>query len=209
MTNDDFTHYILGLGEKYQVRINAQYLAAVSMGTSKDANAIVVWYNNQPFHTAPLSLNLVQNAIVRAMVDPECSIEVVNKPVPFTITSRINFLEAGNNIGFQLASNLGFAMAFVAAFYIMFYIKERETKAKLLQFVSGVNVFTFWMTSFIWDYITYFITTILLVLTLALFQEDGWSTPTELGRTLLVFLLFGFAMLPMTFLAAKFFTIPS
>lgn len=87
--------------------------------------------------------------------------------------------------------------------------QERECKAKLLQFVSGVNVFTFWMTSFLWDYFTYFITTILLVITLALFQEDGWSTPAELGRTLVVFLLFGFAMLPMTFLAAKFFTIPS
>lgn len=87
--------------------------------------------------------------------------------------------------------------------------QERECKAKLLQFVSGVNVFTFWMTSFLWDYFTYFITTILLVATLAAFQEDGWSSPAELGRTLLVFLLFGFAMLPMTFLAAKFFTIPS
>lgn len=123
VTKDDFSQYILGLGEKYQIRINAQYLVATSIGRTNGTNEIIAWFNNQPFHTAPLALNLVHNAIVRAMVGNDHSIRVINKPLPFTMESRINFLEAGNNIGFQLASNLGFAMAFVAAFYVMFYIK--------------------------------------------------------------------------------------
>lgn len=121
--DENFTDYILNMAEKYQVRINSQYLAAVSMDTVNGTESIIAWFNNQPFHTAPLTLNLVHNAIVRAFLGRDHSIRIINKPIPFTINSRINFLEAGNNLGFQLASNVGFAMAFVAAFYVMFYIK--------------------------------------------------------------------------------------
>lgn len=89
------------------------------------------------------------------------------------------------------------------------FFQERECKAKLLQFVSGVNVFTFWVTSFLWDFITFVITSVLLVITMAVFQEDGWSSPAELGRFFTVLILFGFSMLPMTFIASMFFSVPS
>lgn len=121
--DDNFTDYILKLATKYQLRINSQYLAAISFDSVNGTESIIAWFNNQPFHTAPLTLNLVHNAIVRAFLGNDHSIRVINKPIPFTINSRINFLEAGNSLGFQLASNVGFAMAFVAAFYVMFYIK--------------------------------------------------------------------------------------
>lgn len=82
-------------------------------------------------------------------------------------------------------------------------------KAKLLQFVSGVNVFTFWITSFLWDYLTFMFTVALLICTLVSFQEEGWSTAAELGRTSIILLLFGFAMLPMMYIGSMFFTVPS
>lgn len=75
--------------------------------------------------------------------------------------------------------------------------------------MSGVNVFTFWITSFLWDFSTYIATAVLLIITLAVFQEEGWSSPDELGRTFTVLILFGFAMLPMTFIASMFFSVPS
>lgn len=105
------------------VRINSQYLAAISFGVVNGTESIIAWFNNQPFHTAALSLNLVNNAVVRAALGSDHSIRVINKPVPFTIHSQMKMLEAGNNIGFQLASNVGSAMAFVTAFYVMYYIK--------------------------------------------------------------------------------------
>lgn len=84
---------------------------------------------------------------------------------------------------FQIAMELGYGMAFVASFYILFYIKERVSKSKHLQFVSGVNAFIFWGTSFLCDLITYLITIIFLLITLAVLQEDGFKTPDELGKT--------------------------
>lgn len=115
-------HHILQLSKTMLIRINSQYLAAATVGKF-DNDTIIGWFNNQPFHTAPLTLNLIHNAVVRAVLDKEHSIRVINAPLPFTIESRLSLLTAGNNIGFQLATNIGFAMAFVAAFYVMFYVK--------------------------------------------------------------------------------------
>lgn len=57
----NFTDYILALGQKIQVRINSRYLASASFTNEK----ITAWLNNQPLHTAPLTVNLVHNAIVK------------------------------------------------------------------------------------------------------------------------------------------------
>lgn len=205
---EDIQSYYLRLAETLIVRMNAQYLAAASIGKYENGT-LIAWFNGQPLHTAPLSLNLLHNALFRAMIGEEYSVKVTNYPMPFTTKSRMQMLAGGNNLGFQLATNVGFAMAFVSAFYVMFYIKERESKAKLLQFVSGVNVFTFWITSFIWDYFTFFLTAVLMVVTIGIFREEGWSTAPELGRAAVIFLLFGFGALPMTFIASLVFNVPS
>lgn len=110
------------MAETHLVRLNSQYLVAISRNDSEN-NQLIAWYNNQPFHTAPLSINMVHNAMLHSLVGSDHNIRVFNKPLPFTFDSRISMLMAGNNMGFQLATNISFAMAFVSAFYVMFYIK--------------------------------------------------------------------------------------
>jgi ATP-binding cassette subfamily A (ABC1) protein 3 len=90
-----------------------------------------------------------------------------------------------NPMVLQIAIMLGFGMAFVASFYILFYIRERVSKAKHLQFVSGVNVVVFWGTSFLCDMATYLLTVIAILITFAILQEDGFKTPDELGESAL------------------------
>lgn len=118
-------------------------------------------------------------------------------------------LQTGNNLGFQLAFNVGFAMAFVASFYIIFYIKERTTKSKLLQFVSGVNVVSYWLTAFLWDYLIFIGISILLIGTIGAFQEDGYKTFHDLSLMLLILLFFGFAVLPLIYVASFTFGSPA
>lgn len=57
----NFTKYILDLGETLQVRINARYIAAATVSEGK----ITAWLNNQPLHSAPLTVNLVHNAMAK------------------------------------------------------------------------------------------------------------------------------------------------
>lgn len=44
-----------------------------------------------------------------------------------------------------------FAMSFVPASFVLYLIQERVTKAKHLQFVSGVSPLVYWLTNFFWD----------------------------------------------------------
>lgn len=44
-----------------------------------------------------------------------------------------------------------FAMSFVPASFVVFLIEERVSKAKHLQFVSGMKPITYWLGNFAWD----------------------------------------------------------
>lgn len=59
--NQNFTDFILDLGRKIQVRINSRYLASATISNEN----ITAWLNNQPLHTAPLTVNLVHNAMIK------------------------------------------------------------------------------------------------------------------------------------------------
>jgi len=47
-----------------------------------------------------------------------------------------------------------FAMSFVPASFTLFLIEERVSKAKHLQFVSGVKPITYWLANFSWDMVS-------------------------------------------------------
>ncbi|XP_055599073.1 phospholipid-transporting ATPase ABCA3-like isoform X2 [Uranotaenia lowii] len=195
--------YILALSTANIGRVNRQYMTATTAGDNT-----TVWFNAQGFHTAPLGISIFYNALLK-LVCPDCEIVTVNKPLPYRPNTRFIQLQSGNNLGFQLSFNTGFAMSFIVAMYIMFYIKERTSRAKLLQFVSGISVFTFWCVSFIWDYFTFLITALVYLGTLAIYQEEGWATPEDLSRVLSIMVVFGFAFLPLTYLCSFWFDVPS
>lgn len=197
--------YYLKKSKQFLSRVNSRYLYGVTIETPN----ITVWYNNQPYHSSPISLGILHNAILGTVSGRNVTINVSNKPLPYRTESRMMMLQAGNNLGFQLSFNIGFAMAFVASFFIIIYIKERVTKAKLLQFVSGINVLMYWCTAFLWDYFLFVIIALLMTITIGLFQEDGYSTFEQLGRIYFVLIMFGFAVLPFIYIAAFFFNAPA
>lgn len=124
--DEGFEKYILNQGKAMLATVDAFYLTAATLTAQLNGSeAILAWFNNQPLHTAPLTLNLVHNAVVRSILGSDHSIHIINNPLPFRPDSKRAMLdiEASSNIGFQLATNLTFAMSFVAAFYVLFYIR--------------------------------------------------------------------------------------
>lgn len=77
-------------------------------------------------------------------------------------------------------------MAFVSSFYVLFYVKERISGSKHLQYVSGVNVSTLWSVSFLWDFVLYLIICFFLLASLLAFQEDGYDTVSDMSMYLVV-----------------------
>lgn len=174
-----------------------------------NSSQIIAWFNNQPFHTSTLSMNMVHNAMIRSKLGSKYGIHLANHPLPFRVESAFSLLRSTNAMGFQLATNISFAMAFVSSLYVMFYIRERVSKAKLQQYISGLNVSTFWMASFLFDFITFIVSAFILILVLWAFQEDGWQNFQQISPAFVSLAVFGLAMLPIIYLASLFITIPS
>lgn len=202
-TNDkNFTEYILELGKTRQSTVNDRYMVAATITNQN----MIAWFNNQPLHTAPLTVNMLHNAMARHLLGPNTKIEVTNYPLPYSPKTVLSTLSEGSNLGSQLTSNLCFSLCFVTTMYIFMLIKERVSRAKLLQFVSGVQICTFWLSQFLWDIFTFFVTVTIVILVIACFQEDGFSYPGELIRYFVILIIFGCSALPMTYLLSLVFT---
>lgn len=91
----------------------------------------------------------------------------------------------------------------------VFLVKERVTNAKHLQFVSGVHFATFWLANIIWDFVNFLIPCVGILVTFLCFHEDGFISAGQQGRFVLVFLLYGWAMLPLMYLLSFLFSIPA
>lgn len=48
-------------------------------------------------------------------------------------------------------------MSFIPASFVLYLIQERVTKAKHLQFVSGVSPVVYWVANFFWDMVKIYI----------------------------------------------------
>ncbi|XP_058130691.1 phospholipid-transporting ATPase ABCA1-like [Anopheles ziemanni] len=178
------------------------------VGATITRDNLTAWFNNEALHSPPVALLMMHNALLATFTgSSNFSIGLTNYPLPYTDDTRLQLMRRFNNLGFQLAYYTGFAMSFVVGFYVIFYIRERVTKAKLLQLVSGVSRVSYWLTGFIWDYLTYAFVCIFIIITVAIFQEPGFSTAGEVFRLYSVFLFVGVPALPLTYLVTLYYNV--
>ena len=88
-------------------------------------------------------------------------------------------------------------------------MRERETRAKHLQMVSGLHFATYWLANFMGDLVNFLIPCAGILITFLIFNEDGLVSADQQGRFVLVFLLYAWAMLPLMYLLSYLFTVPS
>ncbi|XP_019867946.2 phospholipid-transporting ATPase ABCA3-like [Aethina tumida] len=171
---------------------------------------ITAYFNNDALHSPGVTTSYVLNAVYRVLTDcPTCTITFNNYPLPYSTETQFQLLSSGQNLGFQLAFNVGFSMAFAASIFILFIIRERVSKSKHLQLVSGVKVSIFWCVTYICDFLVYIGMAIVFMVTLICFSQDGYKTTDEIGRALLILLAFGFSIIPLMYWSGFAFEVPS
>uniref|UniRef100_A0A6P7GKL5 ATP-binding cassette sub-family A member 3-like n=1 Tax=Diabrotica virgifera virgifera TaxID=50390 RepID=A0A6P7GKL5_DIAVI len=213
---DNITSVLLDKTEHHPILVTRRYQAAATFGESGIPDLpfnlpnLTAWFNNNPFHSPAVSLSLMLNSIYRKLGGcDDCTIEFTNSPLPYSAATQASQLLTVQNIGFQLSFNIGFSMSFVASFYVLFVIRENRCKSKHLQFVSGVKVYVFWLTAAFCDMLTYLFTVFVLMITMVMFQEDGFKSGSDISRMFFILFYFGWAFLPMFYLSSYFFQVPS
>ena len=78
-------------------------------------------------------------------------------------------------MGLNVAFNLLFGMAFLASSFVVFVVQERTNGAKHVQLVSGVDPFSYWTASWMWDLINFTFPCICIIILFACFDVPAYT----------------------------------
>lgn len=193
--NENMQSFILRKSNESLTNVNRKFIIAATIKSS----GIVAWFNGQPYHSLPLTLSMINRAILKSLAGNDHDIHVTNKPFIFSKSEDGN--RARSDTGDIVTPLLVFflLMTHWPSVFIGFYIKERESRAKLLQLISGANRFVYWLTSFLFDFLLYLIIICVLVGIVGAYQRTHLSTSAELGTILIILVFYGIATLPLIY----------
>lgn len=168
---------------------------------------MTAYFDNEAYHAAPLTINVLFNAILRSFCE-SCSLAVQNYPV---MQQKGNTPDNQNpDIGdVQFPITLGMILAIFIPMFIVHYVKERTSRAKLLQIVSGIDIFVFWSASFLWDMIVFLVFVALYFIGIVASKVEFWSEGATLVNLFILLIIFGFSVLPVVYVASFLFRVPS
>lgn len=186
--NPDMDTYLGDIGAEDFDAYSRYYMTAAvfvgdhELGLCNETSLAVAYFNNEAFHTTATTLSMASNAILQCVMGSDYSVTAANHPLPRESSTVVEEeIDTSSIMGFIVAYQISFGMAFVVGSFILFLIKERVTKSKHIQFASGVNVFNFWMSTFTWDMINYLIPCLLLFPVFAIFGVDAFIEGTNAG----------------------------
>ncbi|KAL3853222.1 hypothetical protein ACJMK2_016778 [Sinanodonta woodiana] len=180
---------------------NKRYIVAGSFDYSNTSTLTAnAHYNGQPYHGPGISLTYVMNGLM-GYYNSSYTISTTNHPLPKKVTDNTQQLyNSAIDTAFNVAISILFGMAFMAASFIIFLIKERSNGAKHLQVVSGVGSLAFWFSTFLWDMINYIIPVFAILIVFAAFQTEAYTQDGHLGYVFLIFLMYGWSILPFVYM---------
>uniref|UniRef100_A0A3Q2CDC7 ATP-binding cassette, sub-family A (ABC1), member 4b n=1 Tax=Cyprinodon variegatus TaxID=28743 RepID=A0A3Q2CDC7_CYPVA len=175
---------------------------------------VKVWYNNKGWHAMVAFMNVANNAILRAFLPSfanpfEYGITAINHPLNLTKEQLSEVTVLTTSVDAVVAICVIFAMSFIPAGFVLYLIQERVTKAKHLQFVSGVSPLVYWVANFFWDMMNYFLSTAMVVGIFMAFDKKCYTSPTNLPALIGLLLLYGWSVTPMMYPMSYIFNIPS
>uniref|UniRef100_A0A182SLQ4 ABC transporter domain-containing protein n=1 Tax=Anopheles maculatus TaxID=74869 RepID=A0A182SLQ4_9DIPT len=167
----------------------------------------IVWYNNKGYHSMPTWLNMLDTAVLRAELDdPSYTIRTINHPLKIEEDdlSISSILQQIADAGISLIMLLAFSLVVAGA--SVYIVSERIRGEKLQQRLAGVNVFTYWTVTYIWDAMIFLIAVGLAVIVFKVFAIPAYVAREQLEGICLLLVFYGFASIPAVHLFEKLFT---
>ncbi|KAJ8374724.1 hypothetical protein SKAU_G00053040 [Synaphobranchus kaupii] len=175
---------------------------------------VKVWFNNKGWHAVTSFMNVMNNGLLRASLPagPERrrhGITAQNHPLNLTKEQLTEMAMMTTSVDVLVSICVIFAMSFVPASFVLFLIEERVSKAKHLQFVSGVKPLLYWLANFTWDMLNYAVPATMVVLIFIGFQQQSYVSKTNLPALVLLLMLYGWSITPLMYPASFLFSVPS
>ncbi|XP_047443764.1 phospholipid-transporting ATPase ABCA1 isoform X2 [Mugil cephalus] len=210
---------VMAIRTRYRVQQNSSLDHLLNrlpdvLGGMNSQNNVKVWYNNKGWHAMVSFVNVMNNGLLRASLPPgperrRHGITAYNHPLNLTKEQLTEIALMTTSVDVLVSICVIFAMSFVPASFVLFLIEERVSKAKHLQFVSGVKPILYWLANFVWDMLNYTVPATIVVLIFICFQQQSYVSETNLPALILLLLLYGWSITPLMYPASFVFTVPS
>uniref|UniRef100_A0A8I5U5U3 ABC transporter domain-containing protein n=1 Tax=Pongo abelii TaxID=9601 RepID=A0A8I5U5U3_PONAB len=171
-------------------------IIALSIESKANMVMLTALFNNEAYHSPSVALAMLDNMLFKSLSGANASLTVSNKPQP---PPDVKDNEEPEN-GQQLALNLQFGMALLISGFCLLTVTERTTKAKHIQFVSGVSVIVYWLSALLWDFIIFFASCCLVMVMIKYCKFDIYVTDYHILETMLIFMLYGWSAIPFVYL---------
>lgn len=104
----------------------------------------------------------------------------VNKPMTVPLATRVNLIEY--QVYFlRLPVTIGIIMPFTLSTFVIRRVEERGSHFYTLQKISGMKMYTFWILTFIWDMLTYFVYSLIFLLVMMFTTIEGFGLTPKLS----------------------------
>ncbi|XP_070635571.1 ATP-binding cassette sub-family A member 17-like isoform X1 [Bos indicus] len=178
------------------------YLVAISFDDMENHTVVTALFNNQAYHSTAQALALVDNVLFKLLSGPSASITVLNHPQPESSMETAEDILYEGPKGHYLVINLLFGMAFLSSSFSILTVKERGLKAKQVQFISGVHVATFWLSSLLWDLLSFLVPSLLLLVVFLYYDEEAFTHKENVRAVFLMLMLYAWAIIPFIYLTS-------
>ncbi|XP_063222748.1 phospholipid-transporting ATPase ABCA3-like [Bacillus rossius redtenbacheri] len=188
--------HLLALGEENVVHFREQLVAAAEFNaTGRGTVAANALYSSVLLHAAPVSLNLLDNALLHFLANESLSITAVNHPFPSQ--RLVQASGSGAMVMFLWLSLMSLGPLVLAGAFLVFPLDERVSQVKQLQLMADVRAPLYWLVCFAWDYLLYLgVAVALLIVVCAFDQQRVFSGTAELGVLFLILALYGLSNIP-------------
>ncbi|XP_036411124.1 phospholipid-transporting ATPase ABCA1 [Megalops cyprinoides] len=210
---------VLSIRTRYRVQQNSSLDSLLHrlpgfLGGLNRQNNVKVWFNNKGWHAVTSFINVMNNGLLRASLPPgperrKHGITAYNHPLNLTKEQLSEMAMMTTSVDVLVSICVIFAMSFVPASFVLFLIEERVSKAKHLQFVSGVKPLLYWLANFTWDMLNYTVPATMVVFIFIGFQQQAYVSETNLPALVLLLMLYGWSITPLMYPASFLFSVPS
>ncbi|XP_067994108.1 glucosylceramide transporter ABCA12 [Melanerpes formicivorus] len=163
-----------------------------------------VWYNPEGYHSLPAYLNSLNNFILRANLPKNetsrYGIFLSAHPYPGGQSQEQVMLNSLLDIIVSMSVLVGYSIT--TASFVLYVVKEHQTKAKQLQHISGIGMTSYWVTNFVYDLVLFMVPIGLSIGVISSFQIPAFCNDSNLLAVFLLLLLFGYATFSWMYLLA-------
>ncbi|XP_006892762.1 PREDICTED: ATP-binding cassette sub-family A member 3-like [Elephantulus edwardii] len=177
-------------------------IIALSIKVEQDKTILTILFNNEAYHSPATSLTVLDNILFMSLSGPKASITITNKPLPLSLYGT----DLTPTNGIQVAFCMSFGMAVIISSFCLQTVTEKITKAKYIQFVSGVSILTYWLSALLWDLICFSIPCCLLLVIFKYRGIDAFVVDYHFLDTMMIFMLYGWCVVPLMYLGSLLFS---